>query len=90
MQLWPQDVVRSLHTPGVLVLTVIVECMVVMYAMCTPLAGNCSYLDHWDSELKKVRYAEEGSAAILYGASMYRPGRKPAAIYIRKDPGEAR
>ncbi|MEO6786573.1 MAG: hypothetical protein ABI318_10610, partial [Chthoniobacteraceae bacterium] len=52
--------------------------------------ANCSYLERWDAELKKVRYAEEGSAAILYGASMVRPGGKPAAIYIRKDPGEAK
>lgn len=52
--------------------------------------ANCSYLERWDAELKKVRYAEEGSAAILYGASMFRPGGKPATIYIRKDPDEAK
>jgi hypothetical protein len=32
----------------------------------------------------EVRYARKGSAAICYGASMYRPGRDPAIITIRK------
>ncbi len=50
--------------------------------------ANCSYLERWDAELKKVRYADEGTAAILYGASIYRPGKTPAAVYIQKDPGE--
>jgi hypothetical protein len=52
--------------------------------------ANCSYLERWDAELKKVRYAAERSAAILYGASMYRPGREPATIHIRKDPTEVK
>jgi hypothetical protein len=30
-----------------------------------------------------VRYARKGSAAICYGASMYRPGKNPAVIIIR-------
>jgi hypothetical protein len=32
----------------------------------------------------EVRYARKGSAAICYGASMYRPGKTPAVITIRK------
>ncbi len=51
--------------------------------------ANCSYLERWDADLKKVRYAAEGSAAILYGASMYRPNGKPSVICIQKDPGGA-
>jgi len=31
----------------------------------------------------EVRYARKGSAAICYGASMYRPGKTPAVITIR-------
>ena len=31
----------------------------------------------------EVRYARKGSAAICYGASMYRPGKTPAVIIIR-------
>lgn len=62
-------------------------------AMCyqryVPIPGtiktaNCSYLERWDASLKKVRYAREGTAAICYGASMYRPGQTPATINIRK------
>ena len=52
----------------------------------TKMTADCSYLDRWDATLKKVRYADEGSAAILYGGSIYRPGREPATIYIQKDP----
>ena len=50
--------------------------------------ANCSYLERWDAALKKVRYATENSAAILYGASIFRPGRKPVVVHIRKDPNE--
>ena len=31
----------------------------------------------------EVRYARKESAAICYGASMYRPGKTPAVITIR-------
>ncbi len=31
----------------------------------------------------EVRYARKGSAAICYGASMYRPGKTPAVITLR-------
>jgi hypothetical protein len=59
------------------------------YVRYVPIPGskktaNCSYVERWDASLKKVRYAREGSAAICYGASMYRPGRDPAVITIRK------
>ena len=47
--------------------------------------ANCSYLERWDAGLNKIRYAQEKSAAICYGFSMYRPGLTPAVITIRKD-----
>jgi hypothetical protein len=50
----------------------------------TNKTANCSYLERWDANLTKVRYAREGAAAICYGASMYRPGKTPAAITVRK------
>ncbi|MBV9731308.1 MAG: hypothetical protein JO275_00945 [Verrucomicrobia bacterium] len=60
--------------------------------------ANCSYLERWSANLHEkcseneavcdghpeVRYARKGSAAICYGASMYRPGRDPAVITIRR------
>jgi hypothetical protein len=46
--------------------------------------ANCSYLERWDSSLKKIRFAREGTAAICYGASMYRPGKTPATINLRR------
>lgn len=59
------------------------------YVRYVPIPGtnktaNCSYLERWDATLKKVRYAKEGTAAICYGASMYRPGKTPATVHIRK------
>lgn len=50
----------------------------------TKKTANCNYVERWDASLKKVRYAREGTAAICYGASMYRPGKTPATINIRK------
>jgi hypothetical protein len=50
----------------------------------TKKTANCSYLERWDGSLKKVRYANEGTAAICYGASMYRPGKTPPTITVRK------
>jgi hypothetical protein len=50
----------------------------------TKKTANCSYLECWNENLKKVRYAREGTAAICYGASMYRPGKTPAIITVRK------
>jgi hypothetical protein len=46
----------------------------------TKKTANCSYLERWDGSLKKMRYANEGTAAICYGASMYRPGKTPPTI----------
>jgi hypothetical protein len=48
--------------------------------------ANSSFLERWDASLKKVRYARDGTAAICYGASMYRPGNNPATIAVRKEP----
>jgi hypothetical protein len=59
------------------------------YVRYVPIPGmektaNCSFLERWDADLKKMRFAREGAAAICYGASMYRPGKTPATINIRK------
>ncbi|HEY2614727.1 MAG TPA: hypothetical protein VGI42_03395, partial [Chthoniobacterales bacterium] len=59
------------------------------YARYVPILGskktaNCSYLERWDADLKKVRYARGEIAAIFYGASIYRPEKTPAIITIRK------
>jgi hypothetical protein len=35
--------------------------------------ANCSYMEWWNAQLEKVRYARPNTAAICYGASMYRP-----------------
>lgn len=56
------------------------------YVRYVPIGGtkktaNSSYLERWDSSLKKIRFSREG-AAICYGASMYRPGKTPAVINI--------
>ena len=50
----------------------------------TKKTANCSYLERWDGTLKKTRFAREGTAAICYGASMYRPAKTPATIHIRR------
>ena len=50
----------------------------------TEKTANCSYLERWDGELKTIRFAREGTAAVCYGASMYRPGKTPATINIRR------
>jgi hypothetical protein len=47
--------------------------------------ANCSYMEHWDEKLNKVRYAREKSAALCYGASMYRPGKNPSVITLRRN-----
>lgn len=59
------------------------------YVRYVPLPGtkktaNCSYLERWDGSLKKVRFAREDTAAVCYGASMYRPEKTPATINIRR------
>jgi len=46
--------------------------------------ANCSYMEHWDEKLNEIRYAREKSAALCYGASMYRPGKNPSVITLRR------
>jgi WD40-like Beta Propeller Repeat len=46
--------------------------------------ANCSYMEHWDEKLNKIRYAREKSAALCYGASMYRPDNDPHVITLRR------
>jgi hypothetical protein len=46
--------------------------------------ANCSYIERWDEKLNKIRYAREKSAALCYGASMYRPGKNPTVITLRR------
>ena len=50
----------------------------------TKKTANCSYLERWDGNLKPLRFAREGTAAVCYGASMYRPGKTPATINLRR------
>lgn len=45
------------------------------------MTANSSYVDYWDAHLVKVRYARD-TAAICYGASMYRPRMTPATVTI--------
>ena len=46
--------------------------------------ANCWYIEHWDEMLSHIRYAREKSAAICYGFSMYRRGKNPAVITLRR------
>jgi len=46
--------------------------------------ANCSYMERWDEKLNKIRYAREKSAALCYGASIYRPGKNPLVITMRR------
>jgi hypothetical protein len=46
--------------------------------------ANCSYMERWDEKLNEIRYAREKSAALCYGASMYRPGKNPTVITLRR------
>ena len=55
-----------------------------------PIAGttktaNCSYIERWDAQLQKIRYARPKAAAVFYGASIYRSERTPAVITIRQN-----
>ena len=43
--------------------------------------ANSSYLERWDAQLKSIRYARD-AAGLCYGASMYRPGKKPLVIWV--------
>jgi hypothetical protein len=46
--------------------------------------ANCSYMEHWDEKLNRIRYARGNSAALCYGASMYRPSKNPSVITLRR------
>jgi hypothetical protein len=46
--------------------------------------ANCSYMERWDEKLNKIRYARDKSAALCYGASMYRPDLTPSTITLRR------
>jgi len=46
--------------------------------------ANCWYVERWDENLRHIRYARENTAAICYGFSMYRPGKNPAVIALRR------
>jgi hypothetical protein len=51
----------------------------------TTKTANCAYMEHWDVQLQKTRYARPNSPAICYGASMYRTDRTPAVITVRQN-----
>jgi len=46
--------------------------------------ANCWYIERWDDKLTHIRYAREKSAALCYGMSMYRPGKDPGVITLRR------
>ena len=50
----------------------------------TEKTANCSYLERWGPDLKPIRFAREGTAAVCYGASMYRADKTPPTIHIRR------
>jgi len=63
--------------------------LTITYVRYVPIPGtkktaNCSFMELWDANLKKVRFAREETAAIAYGASIYRPGKTPAIVTVRK------
>jgi len=51
----------------------------------TTKTANCSYIEHWDAQLQKIRYARGKAPAIFCGASVYRPERTPAVVTIRQN-----
>ena len=51
----------------------------------TTKTANCSYLERWDAQLQKIRYARPKAPAIFYGASIYRSDRTPPVITIRQN-----
>jgi hypothetical protein len=51
----------------------------------TTKTANCSYIERWDTQLQKIRYARPKAAAIFYGASIYRSEHTPAVITIRQN-----
>jgi hypothetical protein len=46
--------------------------------------ANCWYIEHWDEMLNHIRYGRENTASICYGFSMYRQGKNPAVITLRR------
>jgi len=46
--------------------------------------ANCWYIEYWDENLTRLRYARENTAAICYGFSMYRPSKNPSVITLRR------
>src|SRR6266404_964140 len=46
--------------------------------------ANCSYMEHWDEKLNKIRYTREKSAALCNDASMYRPDKDPHVITLHR------
>jgi hypothetical protein len=46
--------------------------------------ANCWYVERWDENLRRIRYARENTAAICYGFSLYRPAKNPAVIALRR------
>jgi hypothetical protein len=50
----------------------------------TTKTANCWYIERWDEDLRHIRYARENTAAICYGFSIYRPGKNPAVIALRR------
>ncbi|MEP6669311.1 MAG: hypothetical protein ABJF10_09175 [Chthoniobacter sp.] len=64
--------------------------LTITYARYLPIpnsakTANCSFIERWDSEFKKIRYGKEGTAPICYGASIYRPGKTPAVVTTTVD-----
>ena len=51
----------------------------------TSKTANCSYVERWDAQLQKVRYARPNAPAVCYGASMFRQDRTPAVITLRQN-----
>jgi hypothetical protein len=47
--------------------------------------ANCAYMEHWDAQLQRIRYARPNSPAICYGASMYRSDHTPVVITVRQN-----
>jgi len=45
--------------------------------------ANCSYVERWDARLQKIKYANDETAPVCYGASLYRPGKTPAVVTIK-------
>jgi hypothetical protein len=51
----------------------------------TSKTANCSYVERWDAQLQKIRYARANAVAVCYGASMYRPDKTPNVVTIRQN-----